>query len=147
MSLENNKSVTISVSEKDIKSNNNNNNNNNKKDIIELKRDMFKFNYVIGKGGFGKVWQVIYRKTKEKYALKEMSKAKIIDKNSQKFINNELSLLKKLHNDFIVNINYAFQDKDNLYLVIDFLSGGDLRYHISRYHNFSEEQTGFLYQI
>ena len=144
MSLENNKSVTISVSEKDIKSNNNNN---NKKDFIELKREMFKFNYVIGKGGFGKVWQVIYRKTKEKYALKEMSKAKIIDKNSQKFINNELSLLKKLHNDFIVNINYAFQDKDNLYLVIDFLSGGDLRYHISRYHNFSEEQTRFLYQI
>ena len=141
MSLENNKSVTISVSEKDIKSNNNNN---NKKDFIELKREMFKFNYVIGKGGFGKVWQVIYRKTKEKYALKEMSKAKIIDKNSQKFINNELSLLKKLHNDFIVNINYAFQDKDNLYLVIDFLSGGDLRYHISRYHNFSEEQTRFF---
>ena len=114
MSLENNKSVTISVSEKDIKSNNNNN---NKKDFIELKREMFKFNYVIGKGGFGKVWQVIYRKTKEKYALKEMSKAKIIDKNSQKFINNELSLLKKLHNDFIVNINYAFQDKDNCVII------------------------------
>ena len=141
MSLENNKSVTISISGN---LNNNNKINSNKNDFGKLNRDMFKFNYIIGKGGFGKVWQVVYRKTKEKYALKEMSKAKIIDKNNQKFINNELTLLKKLRNDFIVNINYAFQDRDNLYLVIDFLSGGDLRYHISRYHNFSEEQTRFF---
>ena len=66
-----------------------------------------------------------------------MKKMKIIDKKSQKFINNELTILKKLHNDFIVNMHYAFQDKDNLYLVIDFLSGGDLRYHVSRYRTFS----------
>ena len=41
-------------------------------------------------------------------------------------------------------MHYAFQDKENLYLVMDMLSGGDLRYHISRYHKFSEEQTRFF---
>ncbi len=41
-------------------------------------------------------------------------------------------------------MHYAFQDKDNLYLVMDMLSGGDLRYHISRYRRFSEEQTRFF---
>jgi hypothetical protein len=38
-------------------------------------------------------------------------------------------------------MQYAFQDYDNLYLVMDLLTGGDLRYHISRHRKFSEEQT------
>jgi serine/threonine protein kinase len=38
-------------------------------------------------------------------------------------------------------MQYAFQDFDNLYLVMDLLTGGDLRYHISRHKRFSEEQT------
>ena len=143
MSLENNKSLTLNISDTQTEKNKNKNVDTNNNNNI-LNRNMFKFNYVIGKGGFGKVWQVIYKKTQEKYALKEMSKKKIIDKKSQKFINNELTLLKKLRNDFIVNIYYAFQDMDNLYLVIDFLSGGDLRFHVSRYHIFSEEQTRFF---
>ena len=109
-----------------------------------LSRNMFKFNYVIGKGGFGKVWQVLYKKTKQSFALKEMSKTKILDKKSEKSINNEMFLLKKLHHPFIVNMYYAFQDNENLYLVIDFLPGGDLRYHCSRYRTFSEEQTRFF---
>lgn len=32
---------------------------------------------------------------------------------------------------FIVNMHYAFQDRENLYLVLDILTGGDLRYHIA----------------
>jgi serine/threonine protein kinase len=45
---------------------------------------------------------------------------------------------------FIVNMNYAFQDNDNLYLVMDLLTGGDLRYHICKHKKFSEEQTSNL---
>ena len=104
----------------------------------------FNFMYVIGKGGFGKVWKVQYKKTKETYALKEMSKLKIIDKKSEKSINSEREFLSILNHPFIVNMHYAFQDRDNLYLVMDMLSGGDLRYHISRYRRFSEEQTRFF---
>jgi serine/threonine protein kinase len=36
---------------------------------------------------------------------------------------------------------YTFQDFENLYLVMDLLTGGDLRYHISRQKKFTEEQT------
>ena len=110
----------------------------------DLNRDMFEFNYVIGKGGFGKVWKVQYKKTKEYFALKEMSKRKIIDKKSEKSINSERKFLSILNHPFIVNMHYAFQDNDNLYLVMDMLSGGDLRYHCSRYRTFSEEQTRFF---
>ena len=109
-----------------------------------LNRNNFKFLYVIGKGGFGKVWKIQSKKTKTIYALKEMSKLKIIDKKSEKSINSEREFLSKLYHPFIVNMHYAFQDKQNLYLVMDILNGGDLRFHISRYHKFSEEQTRFF---
>ena len=38
-------------------------------------------------------------------------------------------------------MHYAFEDRENLYLVIDLMSGGDLRYHIGKNRHFSEEQT------
>ena len=109
-----------------------------------LNKNNFKFLYVIGKGGFGRVWKIQSKKTNVKYALKEMSKLKIIDKKSEKSINSEREFLSKLNHSFIVNMHYAFQDRDNLYLVMDLLNGGDLRFHISRYRKFSEEQTRFF---
>lgn len=76
-----------------------------------------------------------------------MSKAKIIDRKSERSILYERELLSKLKNQFIVNMIYAFQDYDNLYLVMDLLTGGDLRYHISRYKRFSEDQTSNILLI
>ena len=109
-----------------------------------VSRNIFEFCYVIGKGGFGKVWKVRHKKSKQFYALKEMSKLKVLDKKSEKSINSERELLSKLHNPFIVNMHYAFQDAENLYLVMDLMPGGDLRFHISRHKKFSEEQTRFF---
>ena len=73
-----------------------------------------------------------------------MSKVKIIDKKSIKSINSERDLLSELYSPYIVNMYYAFQDKEYLYLVMDLLPGGDLRYHISIHKKFSEEQTRFF---
>ena len=124
------------------------NNTNTKYSTVDTKfhlyRNLFDFLFVIGKGGFGKVWRVRYKKTKEIFALKEMSKRKILDKKSEYSINNERVFLSKLRHPFLVNMHYAFQDIDNLYLVIDILNGGDLRFHCSRYRKFSEEQTRFF---
>ncbi len=119
-------------------------NRNSKTEKKRYDKNDFKFLYVIGKGGFGRVWKIQSKKTKQIFALKEMSKLKIIDKKSEKSINSEREFLSKLNHPFIVNMHYAFQDRDNLYLVMDMLSGGDLRYHVSRYRKFSEEQTRFF---
>ena len=73
-----------------------------------------------------------------------MQKVKVIDKKSEQSIKYERELLSRLHHPFIVNMHYAFQDYDNLYLVLDLLLGGDLRYHVSRLRKFSEEQTRFF---
>ena len=100
--------------------------------------------YIIGRGGFGKVWKVRLRKTNELFALKEMSKVKIIDRRSEISIMSERNLLSTLHHPFIVNMHFAFQDFYNLYLVMDLLNGGDLRFHIAHKKTFSENQTKFI---
>jgi protein kinase A len=56
---------------------------------------------------------------------------------------NEKTLLAALENPFIVNLLQAHQDRQNLYLLLDFLPGGDLRHHISR-RKFCEEEAKFL---
>ena len=106
-----------------------------------MSKNMFQFDYVIGRGGFGKVWKVQKKNTKEFYALKEMSKAKIISKRSERSVLNEKTIISKLKHNFIINIFYAFQDRENLYLVMDLLTGGDLRFHFSKCRKFTEEET------
>ena len=73
-----------------------------------------------------------------------MSKAKIIDKKSVDSILGEKSLLSELHHPFIVNMVYSFQDHDYLYLVMDLLPGGNLRYHLGVKKHFNEKQIKFL---
>ena len=106
-----------------------------------ITKDSFTYNYCIGKGGFGRVWRVQRKKNKKQYAMKEMCKARIITKRSVKSVMNERQILSEIQNPFLVNMYYAFQDRENLYLVMDLLNGGDLRYHICKHRRFTEEQT------
>lgn len=107
-------------------------------------RSQFQIHYCIGKGGFGKVWKVEYKKTKETFAMKEMAKARILAKKSVNSVMNERKILSLLKHSFIVNMQFAFQDRENLYLVMDLMPGGDLRYQISRHYKFTEEQTRYI---
>ena len=76
--------------------------------------------------------------------MKIMSKLKIIRKNSIKNILNEKRLLSKLHFPFLVNMVLSFQDIDNLYLIMDLLLGGDLRYHLNKGVVYNEEQLKLI---
>jgi serine/threonine protein kinase len=73
-----------------------------------------------------------------------MSKARILSKKSVNSVMNERKLLSVLRHSFIVNMHYAFQDRENLYLVMDLMNGGDLRYHLGRNKRFTEEQTSIV---
>jgi len=110
----------------------------------KLSRIEFTFDYAIGRGGFGIVWVVKFHGDKKYYAMKEMQKLKIASKKSILSIMNEKKLLTLLRHPFIVNIKFSFQDRDNLYLVMDLMLGGDLRYHINNQKKFTEAQTKFF---
>lgn len=57
---------------------------------------------------------------------------------------NERKILQCLRHPLIVNMQCAFQDNENLYLTMDFLPGGDLRFHLGKMRRFSEAQTRFF---
>ena len=97
----------------------------------------------IGKGGFGKVWKVEHKRTRQIYAMKLMSKAKIINKKSVSSVMNERKHLSKLSHPFLVNMVYGFQDREYLYLIMDYLDGGDLRYHLGIFVFYSRKSTIF----
>ncbi|MCQ2820720.1 MAG: hypothetical protein MJ252_25945 [archaeon] len=68
-----------------------------KKAEEEITRNSFEFIQVIGRGGFGKVWRVFMKKSKKLYALKEMSKLKIMDKRSENSVISERNLLSRMN--------------------------------------------------
>ena len=68
-----------------------------------------------------------------------MYKARILAKKSIHSVINERKILSQIKHPFVVNMQFAFQDHDYLYLIMDLHAGGDLRYHISRNKHFSEE--------
>ena len=100
--------------------------------------------FPVGKGGFGKVWKVKDKRTAKIFALKEMKKVKIVSKRSVHSVMNERKLLATLKSDFLVNMQAAFQDKENLYLILDYCSRGDMRYHMSTNGEFTEAQVKFF---
>ncbi|KAI8866580.1 kinase C-like protein [Ramicandelaber brevisporus] len=89
---------------------------------------------VIGRGSFGKVRIVERRDTKKLYALKYISKVDCVKMGGLKNVLRERLLLERLDHPLLVNLRFAFQDTDFLYLVVDLMLGGDLRFHISRKH-------------
>ena len=100
---------------------------------------------VLGKGGFGEVRKVRQRATGKIFAMKQMLKSVVVEKKSIANILSERRLLEILTHPLISNLHYAFQDQQNLYLVIDFFPGRDLRYHMTREQTFSEVQISNCY--
>ena len=73
-----------------------------------------------------------------------MDKLRVITKRSVHSVMNERKILESLKHPFIVNMLYAFQDRENLYLIMDLMNGGDLRYHLNKNKGFLETQAKFF---
>lgn len=81
---------------------------------------------LVGKGAFGKVWQVRRKGTGEIYALKVLNKKTIVEQNLVEHTVFERDVMLTCNNPFIINLYYSFQNDDNLYFVLDFVGGGSL---------------------
>jgi len=112
--------------------------------VVLQARTQFSFLAPIGKGGFGRVWKVQAKRSKQLFAMKEMHKGRVLLRHSVSAVMNERKLLTRLSHPFLVNMHGAFQDRDSLYLVLDYLEGGDLRYHLGKKRCFTEQQSRFF---
>ena len=105
----------------------------------------FDFLRVLGQGSFGKVF-LVSKKTGtdhgKYYAMKVLKKAslKVRDRERTKM---ERSILIQIDHPFIVKVFYAFQTEGKLYLVLDFVNGGDLFTRLSKEFMFMEEDVRF----
>ncbi|KAG6829319.1 hypothetical protein H0H92_004922 [Tricholoma furcatifolium] len=104
----------------------------------------FEFLKLIGRGTFGKVFQVRKRDTKRIYAMKVLSKKEIVAKKEVAHTIGERKILQRsLDSPFLVGLKFSFQTDSDLYLVTDFKSGGELFWHLQRETRFSEERARF----
>lgn len=102
---------------------------------------------VLGKGGYGKVFQVKKGTGADKgkiFAMKVLRKAKIvINQKDTAHTKAERNILESIKHPFIVDLIYAFQTGGKLYLILEYLPGGELFMHLEREGIFSEETACF----
>ena len=102
---------------------------------------------VLGKGGYGKVFQV--RKVSGQhagrvFAMKVLRKASIVrNQKDTAHTKAERNILEAVKHPFIVDLVYAFQTGGKLYLILEYLSGGELFMHLEREGIFLEEPATF----
>ncbi|KAJ3105050.1 hypothetical protein HDU96_008730 [Phlyctochytrium bullatum] len=112
---------------------------------LHLPVELTHFNLLrsVGKGAFGKVRVVQHKGTQKIYALKYINKAKCIKMKAVENIIQERRLLEEAQHPFICNLRFAFQDDENLFMVLDLMLGGDLRFHLDRMGTFKEDMVRF----
>ncbi|XP_031631058.1 ribosomal protein S6 kinase beta-1 [Contarinia nasturtii] len=107
----------------------------------------FELKKVLGKGGYGKVFQV--RKTSGRdmnqfFAMKVLKKVSILrTQKDTAHTRAERNILEAVKHPFIVELNYAFQTDGKLYLILEYLSGGELFMHLEREGIFLEDTACF----
>ncbi|MCJ1394012.1 hypothetical protein MMC18_006889 [Xylographa bjoerkii] len=101
---------------------------------------------LIGKGTFGQVYQVRKKDTQRIYAMKVLSKKVIVQKKEVAHTLGERNILVRTamaDSPFIVGLKFSFQTPTDLYLVTDFMSGGELFWHLQKEGRFNEARAKF----
>ncbi|EGW33203.1 uncharacterized protein SPAPADRAFT_150965 [Spathaspora passalidarum NRRL Y-27907] len=108
--------------------------------------DDFEVLRLLGKGTFGQVFQVKKRDTDRIYAMKVLSKKVIVKKKEIAHTIGERNILVRTSaaaSPFIVGLKFSFQTPTDLYLVTDYMSGGELFWHLQKEGRFPEDRAKF----
>ncbi|KAH0954635.1 hypothetical protein HN011_003749 [Eciton burchellii] len=118
---------------------------NNKRQKIGL--GDFELCKLIGKGGYGKVYQVRKKTGKDNgklFAMKVLHKASIIkNQKDTDHTKTERNILESVKHPFIVDLKYAFQTNYKLYLILEYMCGGELFEHLNNERMFLEDVARF----
>lgn len=94
---------------------------------------------IVGKGTFGKVFQVRHKKTGKIYAMKCIRKDVVIENESMDSLKLEKEILYSVDHPFIVSMDYVFENQFRIFFLMDFIEGGELFRHLVKVRRFPEE--------
>lgn len=86
----------------------------------------FSIQRTLGTGSFGRVHLVQSRHNLRFYAVKVLKKAQVVKMKQVEHTNDERRMLQKVKHPFLITLWGTFQDSKNLYMVMDFIEGGEL---------------------
>lgn len=86
----------------------------------------FDFIKLIGAGAFGEVQLVRHKSSSQVYAMKRLSKFEMMKRPDSAFFWEERHIMAHANSEWIVQLHFAFQDAKYLYMVMDFMPGGDI---------------------
>ncbi|KAK7079886.1 hypothetical protein SK128_013347, partial [Halocaridina rubra] len=112
---------------------------------LRLTRDDFEVIKVIGRGAFGEVCVVKLRGTEQVFAMKILNKWEMLKRAETACFHEERDVLVYGDRRWITNLHYAFQDDNNLYLVMDYYCGGDLLTLLSKFEDRLPEDMARFY--
>ena len=98
---------------------------------------------VLGKGSFGEVLLVKLKANNKYYAMKILVKKQVKLRHQEIHTKAERDLMVRINCPFIVNIKFAFQDTYKLYIITEFMQGGEMFFHLHKERRFSNEKTRF----
>ncbi|XP_075089804.1 serine/threonine-protein kinase 38-like isoform X1 [Nicotiana tabacum] len=105
--------------------------------------DDFELLTMIGKGAFGEVRICREKTTGQVYAMKKLKKSEMLRRGQVEHVKAERNLLAEVDSDCIVKLYYSFQDDDYLYLVMEYLPGGDMMTLLMRKDILTEDEARF----
>jgi serine/threonine protein kinase len=98
---------------------------------------------LLGKGAFGKVVLVYNEELKKYFAMKTLKKAYIKKYQQTKHTKEERKILEKIDYPFISKLYYAFQNDKKLFMITEYMPGGEMFYHLHMNDHFSEYRSKF----
>lgn len=109
----------------------------------KMNKDMFERITTLGVGAFGEVHLVRKRDVCQLYAMKTLRKMDVYKRNQVAHVKAERDILAEADNEWVVKLYYSFQDRDNLYFVMDYIPGGDLMGLLIKFGIFDERLARF----
>ncbi|KAI9281064.1 camp-dependent protein kinase 10 [Sporodiniella umbellata] len=97
----------------------------------------------LGTGTFGRVYLAKESKKKKYFAIKVLKKAEIVRLKQVEHINSERHVLSQIHFPFIVQLYCTFQNQTNLYMVQEYVIGGELFRHLRKARRFTADTARF----